>query len=224
MNKLSIFTFVLIVFSINSNALTFKEQTHRMAKKGHSPLSYTQVKSLMFSTVDNIEGLVCSVYTPSQCQKRYYRDAKSSHGFKLNIEHTWPQSKGAKEMPANSDMHHLFVTSKESNGKRANHPFCDSVYSYWDMDGSVYGFDKYSQDCFEVQDAHKGNTARAIFYFSVRYLLPLDSEQESVLRRWHKQDPVDDRELVRNNIIRKLQGNTNPFISGPNLVDQITDF
>lgn len=221
--------FVLLIFTqFNSNAQfsnrSLKDLLHNQAKKSHRPLQYTEIKKLMFNTVDNIDGIVCSAYTPSQCKQRNPRSLKRAQNFKLNIEHTWPQSKGAKEMPANSDMHHLFVTSKESNGKRANHPFCNIYYSYWEFDGSSYGFDEYSQDCFEVQDEHKGNTARAIFYFSIRYKLPIDKDQESVLREWNKLDPVDHREISRNKRIQKLQGNINPFVQDSSLIDQVVDF
>ena len=121
-------------------------------------------------------------------------------------------------------MHHLYITSKESNGRRANLPFCNAVYDYWQMDGSIQGFDEYSQDCFEPQDNHKGNVARSMFYFSIRYGFEIDENQERTLRQWNKLDPVDSLELERNNIIRTLQGNSNPFITNNNLVNQINNF
>lgn len=210
----------LTILSTSVHAIS-REEIAIMAKKNHQALEYKLVKRILFSTVDNVKGIVCSAYTPSQCKERYHRDLSQinldviKQNFKLNIEHTWPQSKGAKELPANSDMHHLFVTSKESNTKRANLPFCNTVYDYWTMDGSILGFDQNAQDCFEPQDDHKGNVARAIFYFSVRYDHPIGDDQEAVLRNWHELDPVDDRELERNNIIKKIQGNSNPFITNP---------
>jgi len=41
----------------------------------------------------------------------------------------------------------------------------------------------------------------------------------SVLRTWHHQDPVDDRERRRNDEIYGYQGNPNPFIDHPEWVD-----
>ncbi len=218
----------LIFISFKSLALS-RISVSDMAKKNHVALDYSVVKNILFSTIDNLNGIVCSVYTPSQCQERYYKDPsqinnKNNENFKLNVEHTWPQSKGAKELPANSDMHHLFVTSKESNSKRANLPFCNAIYDYWQMDGSIHGFDEYSQDCFEPQDNHKGNVARAMLYFSIRYNYPIDNEQELLFREWHSFDPVDNRELERNEIIKSLQGNSNPFITHPEFVSLIQDF
>ncbi|MGI4992008.1 endonuclease I family protein [Halobacteriovorax sp. GFR7] len=211
---------IILCLPTQSNAFTRFDIT-QMAKKNHVALEYKEVKKVMFSIVDNIDGVICSVYTPSQCKKRYQQKEKN---FKINIEHTWPQSKGAKELPANSDMHHLFLTSKESNSKRANLPFCNAAYDYWQMDGSIQGFDDYAQDCFEPQDGHKGNVARAMFYFAVRYDFSIDKDQEETLRAWNKLDPVDERELKRNEIIKSLQGNINPFILKPEWIDEISNF
>lgn len=38
---------------------------------------------------------------------------------------------------------------------------------------------------------------------------------------WHNQDPVDYYETYRNEQIQKIQGNYNPFIDNPWLVDLI---
>lgn len=224
---------LLLSYSLLSNAEGIdRKEIKALAKNGHVALTYQVVKKVMFSSVENINGRVCSVYTPSQCKDSYYRNPneldlgnkKDNRHFKLNIEHTWPQSKGAKELPANSDMHHLFITSKESNSKRANLPFCNAEYDYWQLEGSIHGFDQYAQDCFEPQDLHKGNVARALFYFSVRYDLPINKDEEAVLREWNELDPVDNREIERNKIIQSLQGNSNPFITHPHYSKVIQDF
>jgi endonuclease I len=41
----------------------------------------------------------------------------------------------------------------------------------------------------------------------------------SVLVQWHTQDPVDDRERERNDVVFGFQGNRNPFIDHPEWVD-----
>jgi hypothetical protein len=231
MKKITL-TIILIIQSITYGAFaeSLKIDLNTSTKYGHTPLSYKQIKLVMFSMVDNIDGMVCSVYTKGQCQKRdqqtHFDSTKKRHpsGFKLNIEHTWPQSKGAKKYPAKSDMYHLFVTTKASNSKRSNLPFCIVEVPFWELGGSAQGIDYQSQDCFEPRDIHKGNVARAMFYFSIRYELPINEDQEVVLRKWHDLDPVDEREIERAEIIKTLQGNSNPFINDPSLVDLIKDF
>ena len=43
----------------------------------------------------------------------------------------------------------------------------------------------------------------------------------STLLVWHNQDPVDDFERNRNNVIYDYQGNRNPFIDHPELVNHL---
>ena len=92
--------------------------------------------------------------------------------------------------------------------------------------------------CFEPPDEVKGDLARAYFYMSVRYMhqfqccqnnavagARIQAPLEAVLRRWHHQDPVDAREQERARCIaHDWQGNVNPFILFPQLVDHIEDF
>lgn len=40
----------------------------------------------------------------------------------------------------------------------------------------------------------------------------------SVLLQWHAQDPVDNKEIARNNVVYSYQGNRNPFIDHPEWV------
>ena len=48
--------------------------------------------------------------------------------------------------------------------------------------------------------------------------LPLHGVRTTLLE-WHELDPVDDFERNRNNVIYSFQGNRNPFIDHPELVD-----
>tara|TARA_Y100000385_G_C12769745_1_gene498765 strand:+ start:106 stop:387 length:282 start_codon:yes stop_codon:yes gene_type:complete len=86
------------------------------------------------------------------------------------------------------------------------------------------GYDSNYRDCFEPVDIHKGNVARAMFYFSIRYKKNLSKEQETLFRSWNTQDPVDTQEQLRNDRIEKIQGNRNPFIDNDALVEQIESF
>ena len=43
----------------------------------------------------------------------------------INTEHTFPQSKGARNGNARSDMHHLYPARIEVNAERSNFPFAD---------------------------------------------------------------------------------------------------
>jgi endonuclease I len=77
---------------------------------------------------------------------------------------------------------------------------------------------------FEVRPARRGDIARAHFYFSVRYAMPIGAAEESVLVAWHQEDPPDDRERERNDRIVRIQRNRNPFVDRPEFVGRISDF
>lgn len=104
-----------------------------------------------------------------------------------------------------------------------------------------------SSGVFEVWMGRRGDVARAMFYMDVRYeggthggssanepdlVLTDDMTQvrtgtQSVahmgrlatLLEWHHQDPVDDKERLRNDAVERFQGNRNPFIDHPEWAD-----
>jgi len=153
----------------------------------------------------------------------------------INCEHTWPQSRFSTAYSAEeqkSDLHHLFPTENTANGIRGNYQFGEvSEPAEVDLcNTSTFGVyqNRKSRDFsaffFEPPIEHRGNVARALFYFSVKYDLNISTDEEYYLRKWHIQDPVDDEELQRNDEIYKIQSNRNPFIDYPFIVDLINDF
>lgn len=149
----------------------------------------------------------------------------------INIEHTWPQSRFSgrhNKGTQKSDMHHLFPTDSKLNSTRGNNSFGDVVQdtqSFSCPTSARFGRgDSSGRYIFEPPDNHKGNVARALFYFSIRYELPIGPEEEADLRAWAKEDPIDQEEIERNDFIFSNQGNRNPFIDFPNLEETIADF
>lgn len=147
----------------------------------------------------------------------------------MNCEHTWPQSRFNGSFSKNlqkSDLHHLYPTDPRANSTRGNNEFAEvDGDALTDCDGSYIGVQKWQGSAhFEPPTEHKGNVARALFYFSVRYKLPISADEEDYLRRWHELDPVDENERERNELIHKVQGNRNPFIDYPELVSSINNF
>ena len=150
----------------------------------------------------------------------------------LNCEHTWPQSKFSKSFPnemQKSDLHHLYPTDSKANSTRGNFDFAEvseNVSLGADCQSSKSGPSTIDggKNYFEPPTSHKGNVARALFYFSVRYKIAINQSEEEFLKRWNDLDPVDAEELSRNDQIEKIQGDRNPFIDFPNLAHDIDNF
>lgn len=175
---------------------------------GHTVYSYTSAREHMFGEYDNVNGQVQCVYTGTWITTDGIPD-----GNVMNCEHTWPQSMGA-EGDARSDMHHLFPTLNQPNSIRGNLPFGEVVNQDWAQGGSLRGTDAGGVTVFEPREVHKGDCARACFYFALRYgnLSSFLTYQEPVLRSWALADTVSQKELDRNQAIDALQHNRNPFI------------
>jgi len=179
----------------------------------HVSVGYQRAQDLVFGDIDNHDGMVECVYTG-----RKLKTAGEPPATNMNLEHTWPQSKGAVGV-AKSDLHHLFPTDAKANGRRGNNPFGYVSRPTW-----AEGNSKTDGDVFEVRPEQRGDTARAIFYFAVRYNKGISDAEEATLRRWHKEDPVDAKEKRRNDRIQNFQNNRNPFIDNPEFVNRISDF
>ncbi|MGK0190139.1 MAG: endonuclease I [Verrucomicrobiales bacterium] len=196
-------------------------------------LSYTDARQEMFTSIDNRDGKVILVYTG----KEFETDGIPDHTV-VNTEHTWPQSKfknarGEEQMKA--DLHHLFATASLVNNKRGSRPFDDipdtETQEWWasatalsEIPGeNIEGYSESTDLVFEPREAHKGNVARAMFYFySIYGDRQIDRDwftpQIETLISWHELDPVDDPERVRSARIAAVQGNENPFVLDPTLV------
>ncbi len=120
-----------------------------------------------------------------------------------------------------ADMHNLFPAIGEVNGDRSNYPF-----------GEISGEPRrYGQCDIEIKkkvaeptESIRGDIARAYFYMSNQYGVPLIGRFEDMLRLWHLNDPPDEWEMNRNTLIEETQGNRNPFIDHPELVERVIDF
>ncbi len=187
---------------------------------GHDSLSYDGAREVMYSSVDNNNGQVQCVYTG-----QWVTTDGIPPTTVMNTEHTWCQSWGADTLPAKSDLNHLYPTMAGVNTRRSNNPFGEVVWPTWEEGGSELGQNAIGQTVFEPRDQHKGDCARAMFYFSIRYNMNItDATMEGVLRDWNRFDFPDEKETGRNDVIEQTQHKRNPFIDCPEVVDNIADF
>ncbi len=187
--------------------------------KNHVSMGYSEARGKMFGDIDNEAGFVNCVYTDLVLKTK----STPNHTI-MNTEHTWPKSKGAGSHPAKSDLHHLFPTDSKANSRRSSYPFGQVIDVKWSQDGSFLGRDGSGRTVFSPPVNHHGDVARSMFYFSIRYRLAIPEFEESVLKSWHQNDPVSQKEIARNEGISKYQKNRNPFVDDPSLVARISDF
>lgn len=202
-----------------------RQALHEFANKGRHTLGYDRARLVMFQDVDsytteNGARVVDSVYSND-----IYRVGNGipSDSEGVNTEHTWPQSKLKQYSNFNqtkADIYHLYPVEKRINSTRGNLPFVE-------INGEPSGQGKQPEvnsQGFEPPEDHKGHVARAMFYMSITYNMPIDDAQERVLRRWNEQYPVDAKERARGDCIESAQGNRNPFIDQPDWIQLVSDF
>lgn len=195
-------------------------------------LSYLEARKIMFGDLflqskGNGKYTLKDVYcNKSIDQTQGVGPDKIPNSSLINCEHTWPQSKFNPKYPAElqkTDLHHLFPSDMRANSTRNNHPFAEvsGRPTNSSCTDSQIGFSLSSPEItsFEPPLEHKGNVARAIYYFSIRYKMPIAETEAEYLRVWNTQDPVDEAEIVRNDKIMNVQGNRNPFVDYPDLIN-----
>lgn len=153
-----------------------------------------------------------------------------------NREHVWAKSHGdfGTSNGPGTDVHHLRPTNVQVNSSRGNKDF-DAGGE--EVEGAPGNFT--DDDSWEPRDEVKGDVARMILYMDVRYegnddFPDLEANDEvdngsapnhgrlSVLKQWNEEDPPDDFEKNRNQVIfDNVQKNRNPFIDHPEWVGEI---
>ncbi|MBE9468039.1 MAG: endonuclease [Bacteroidetes bacterium] len=166
-------------------------------------------------------------------------------------EHCWAKSHGFDDMaqPAYTDCHHLRPCDVSVNSARNSRWYGECNKQYFD-DGGTVPTDSWTSSTewvWKPRDEVKGDCARMIFYMATRYegewnatagvnepdleaidYLPADDNSKlpelaklSDLLLWNEQDPVNDFERNRNEVVYGYQGNRNPFIDHPEWVCEI---
>jgi endonuclease I len=201
-------------------------------------LGYDAARDSMYANVEDPDNddLLADVYVGRVATVNSRATAATAN---FNTEHSWPQSKGSEADPAMSDIHHLFPSDATANSERSNLPFGVVVTPSWtspdpDGDGDVSkrGRDADGDMVFEPRNAKKGDIARALLYFYVRYnsrrtpnfTLENFNVEEATLLQWAANDPPDAFERQRNSLAFRAQGNRNPFIDRPEFVAAVGDF
>ncbi|MCE5332160.1 MAG: endonuclease [Bacteroidales bacterium] len=191
-----------------------------------------------YYTDRNADGSVVDMYSSTV---RMFNGFAAVSG--MHIEHSLPKSWwGAHENNAYKDLFHLYPADGVTNSTKNNLPLGE-VTGTPSLDNGVSKVGKngfgtaYTDGCFEPADEYKGDFARSYFYIATVYenLAPLwqspmmnnntypvwKSWAKELLLKWHRQDPVSAKERNRIEAVYNIQGNRNPFIDYPDLVEYI---
>lgn len=209
----------------------------------HTALGYDRARKIMFGTIhlekQNNTYVVKDVYCEKYFSNADFGGAQGnigpgmipSNGSILNTEHTWPQSRFTSRFNTEmqkSDLHHLYPTDSSMNSHRSSLHFGEVGK---EMEKLKCSQNRLGQEIsgkggvvFEPPVAHRGNVARAIFYFATRYKMKVGGVEEATLRKWNQEDPVDADEALRNDMVEEVQGNRNPYVDFPELVDSVKVF
>ena len=208
----------------------------------HKPLSYDPEKYL-YPWVDRRPNLqLDSIYSPAADNGAPANPGglwimvdgegpstmvfNENEGKVYNCEHVVPQSWFDKSGVPRADLHHLFTCEIECNTFRGN-----SMYFETGSQGvEVFpqcGVSDAGRDHFEPYGG-KGAVARAVLYFLIRYPGKVGDQRGEygakdieMLKEWSRENPVSEYEQHRNRAIQRIQGNRNPLIDFPELVDQV---
>jgi len=200
----------------------------------HVTLGYTEARKKMYSIIDNSNDSIECVYGGFKVFNQ--RGNEITFPNPINTEHTIPQSLFNSLDPMISDIHHLYPSFQDWNTERGNNRFADipdgstTKWMYKNTSRSsippsnINAYSESNGTVFEPRESHKGNVARSLFYFYTMYQNSgseiTDVANVSTLLAWHILDPVDAKEILRNQEAALYQGNENPYISMPELVDR----
>lgn len=161
-------------------------------------------------------------------------------GADYNREHSMPKSWFHDGYPMYTDLFHLYPTDSYINNMRSNYPFGEVGTVTKQSSGGFSKLGKstvsgYSGTVFEPADEYKGDFARTYFYMVTRYESQVTGWNSDMLSRnaypaftdwalamllkWHRQDPVSEKEINRNNAVYGIQHNRNPYIDYPVLAE-----
>lgn len=174
---------------------------------------------------------------------RYFPES-GSHS-EMHIEHSVPKSWWGEQSTfvyeASFDLHHLVPSDASTNMSKSNNILGVVESATFDNGVSKTGratIGETELSVFEPADEYKGDFARMYMYvatcyqdyewesdgvymFSSEDYPTLNSYSQELLMSWHRQDPVSEKEVNRNEAVYAAQANRNPFIDFPLLPEYL---
>jgi len=212
----------------------------------HTTVSYDGLWKVYKTSDVHPDGSVWDMYSTKEWGANFAKCGNYKNvGDCINREHSFPKSWFNDRSPMMSDAFHLYPTDGKVNGQRSNFPYGEcsggTSLSYGNIRGlgrlGTSTFPGYSGKVFEPDDQYKGDFARSYFYMAAAYNDKIAGWHSDMLAgnnypayttwainlllKWHRQDPVSQKEIDRNEAVNRHQHNRNPFIDHPELAEYI---
>lgn len=169
---------------------------------------------------------------------RYY-GSRGSAVSGMNIEHSFPKSWwGGTSNNAYKDLYNLMPCEQKINSSKSNYGMGVVTNVKTDNGCTKVGTGANSKKLWEPADKWKGEFARGYMYMATAYqdftwsgegLTSLENNNWPTLQKWAydlylqwaKADPVNQMEVERNAAVAQIQGNRNPYVDFPNLMEYV---
>ena len=217
----------------------------------HTVLSYNDVRGDRAKVDMRDDGTIWDIYSDCRFTVYDYCGTATDYEACdcYNREHALPKSwwGSDKNEPMYTDLHHVFSTDFAANSQRGAWAYGEVTKTpVWSNQlGSKVGYGTFGTSgnnyVFEPADEYKGDIARVYFYMVTCYndknftqggkgyqmfnysggKASFTDKALAFLLKWHRNDPVSDKERTRNAKVLNKQNNENPFVIDPNLVEYI---
>ena len=189
-----------------------------------------------FYTTDNDKGYVVDRYS----NERRKFDSQGAAVSGMNIEHSFPKSWwGRTKTQAYMDLFNLMPSDSKANSSKSNYGMGIVTKVSYDNGCIKVGEGSEGFKLWQPSKEWEGDFSRGYMYMATAYqdyTWVSDEAKQSLTQgdyptlkkwayelyiKWAKEDPVNELEVKRNNAVYKIQGNRNPFIDFPNLMEYI---
>ena len=227
------FLIILIALTLSLHATSFSKSKKTLLKKVYFDNQVTFYCDNPY-TIDRINGKEKTLivqndkyYTPrkpftksgkvnTRAQRVEWEHVMPAHNFGKHLS-CWQEGgrkackkdKTFNEMEA--DMHNLVPAIGEVNGDRSNYRYGADIPKTGQYGQCKFQVDFKNKRAYPKEDI-RGDIARIYFYMSDRYNVNLSKAERKMMEVWNKQDPVSNWEIIKNQRVKKLQGNSNPYV------------
>lgn len=189
-----------------------------------------------FYTTDNDNGYVIDRYSNERRQFGSQGQAVSG----ANIEHSFPKSWwGGSKTQAYKDLFNLMPSDSKANSSKSNYGMGIVKDATFDNGCIKVGTGTEGFKVWQPSAEWEGDFSRDYMYMVTAYQdytwssndakYSLQQGDYPTLKewayklyiKWAKEDPVSQTEIKRNNAVYAIQGNRNPFVDFPNLMEYI---